>query len=312
MKTSCIQPFARTITLTALTALAAPACSFDIEEIDDPAIVAGAATDSLIAADAKDPLGIDLAAVGLSAGDRPCGDAAHVASIADEAGRYLAFCVSPSGDTSVFQVTPGGVAPVGAPSACALDTFLAASPKDAAVPRALIAACKGAAPSRRVSEAPVVVNTAALGGVVITAPGPCESASLFINVNCAAITDYATHPQIADQVTWCSVGPFTGSAQRTASAQGLPGAFEGRQTVAACGTATTNLKGYVKGLGGAWAVPLGASVNISPGHVATRDVHLYDVPETDSFGTDLRFTVTPSEGAWYRYTGAYIEFYAEP
>ncbi|KYF52564.1 hypothetical protein BE08_32585 [Sorangium cellulosum] len=70
--------------------------------------------------------------MGLSAGATPCGDDAHVAPIADGVGRYLAFCVNASGRTSALQITPGGVAPVGAPSACALDTFLAASPEGGA------------------------------------------------------------------------------------------------------------------------------------------------------------------------------------
>ncbi|MGK4001067.1 hypothetical protein WMF31_00475 [Sorangium sp. So ce1036] len=264
---------------------------------------------------ARDPLGIDLEAVGLSAGDAPCGEDAHVASIVDEAGRYLAFCASDSGGTSVLQITPGGVAPVGAPSACALDTFLAASPEGTPVPRALVAACKDAPRlTRALSDAPVVVNTppAALDG--IAALGPCQSAAVFTSVHCGAIDDYASHPQVADSVSWCRVGPFSGGAQRTASQQGLPYAFEGRMTVAACGAARTNFKGYVKkGISGAWAVVPGVNVTLSPNRVATRDIHHYDVPEYDNFNTphyglDLRFTVTPSDGAWYRYTGAFIEY----
>lgn len=270
-------------------------------------------------AGARDPLGIDLEAVGLAAGDAPCGDDAHVASIADEAGRYLAFCVNASGDTSVLQITPGGVAPIKAGSACALDTFLAASPDGTPVPRALAAACQGAPRlARELSDAPVVVNTLLAPVGDIAALGPCQSTAVFTNVHCDAIDSYASGPWIADSVSWCRVGPFAGGAQRTASSQGLPDAFEGRQTVAACGTARTNLKGHVKkGLSGAWAVPSGANVNISPNHVATIDIHHYDAPEYDSFdtpyyGTDLRFTVTPSAGAWYRYTGAFIEYFPVP
>ncbi|WP_438022610.1 hypothetical protein [Sorangium sp. So ce233] len=270
-------------------------------------------------AGARDPLGIDLEAVGLSAGDTPCGEDAHVASIADEAGRYLAFCVSSSGYTSVLQITRGGVAPLGARSACALDTFLAASPEGTPVPRALVAACQGAPRiARELSDDPVVVNALLAPAGDLTTLGPCQSAAVFTNVHCGAIDDYASSPWVADSVSWCGVGPFAGNAQRTASTQGLPGAFEGRQTVAACGTGRTNLKGHVKkGLSGAWAVPSGANVNISPDHVATRDIHHYDVIEYDSFdtpysGTDLRFTVTPSAGAWYRYTGAYIEYVPVP
>lgn len=279
----------------------------------------GAQGPDLADAGARDPLGVDLEAVGLSAGDTPCGDDAHVASIADRVGRYLAFCVNASGRTSVLQITPGGVAPVGAPSACALDTFLAASPEGTPVPRVLVAACQGAPRlARELSDEPVVVNLlpASLGD--ITTLGPCQSTAVFTNVHCDAIDDYASGPAIADSVSWCRVGPFAGNAQRTASSQGLPDAFEGRQTVAACGTARTNLKGHVKkGLSGAWAVPPGKSVNISPDHVATVDVHHYDLMEYDSFdtpygGSDLRFTVTPSTGAWYRYTGAYIEYFPVP
>ncbi|MGK3995830.1 hypothetical protein [Sorangium sp. So ce1024] len=273
----------------------------------------------LAGADARDPLGIDLEAVGLSAGDTPCGDDAHVASIADEAGRYLAFCVNPSGDTTVLQITPGGVAPIEARSACALDTFLAASPEGTPVPRALAAACQGAPRlARELSDEPVVVNTffAPVGDLV--ALGPCQSTAVFTNVHCGAIDSYASGPHIADSVSWCRVGPFSGGAQRTASSQGLPGAFEGRQTVAACGTARTNLKGLVKkALSGAWAVPSRANVNISPNHVATIDVHHYDVREVDNYdtvhyGVDLRFVVTPSAGAWYRYAGAFVEFFPVP
>jgi hypothetical protein len=270
---------------------------------------------------ALDPLGVELEAVGLSAGDKPCGADAHVASIVDKERRYLAFCVSASGTTSVLQITPGSVAPIGAPSACALDTFLAASPEDTPVPRALVDACEGVAPrSRQLSDEPVVVdlspsiNPQLSGPGDFTALGPCQSTAVFTNVYCDAIDDYATDPQVADAVSWCRVGPFSGNAQRTASAQGLPDAFAGRQTVAACGTGTTNLRGYVKrGLSGTWAVPSGANVNISPNHVATREIHGYDVVEYDAWGTaypgsDLRFVVTPSAGAWYRYTGAFIEY----
>jgi hypothetical protein len=304
--------------LAGLSALTLAACA-----ADDPRGSGDGSTSGRegadAAADATDALGVDLAAAGLQAGDRPCGDDAHVASIADEAGRYLAFCVSPAGDSSVFQVTPGGVAPLGAPSACALDTFLAAAPAGTAVPRALVDACKGAAapPGRRVADAPVVATAPSFGGGVITIQGPCENSTIFVNTYCGAIDDYKDRPQIADEVSWCSSGQYVGTAQRTASSQGLPGAFEGRQTVAACGTGTTNLKGFVKGgLTGTWKVPSGANVNVSPGHVATRDVHHYDVYEEEgfdsSYGTDLRFTVTPSAGAWYRYTGAFIEFFPVP
>lgn len=304
--------------LAGLSALSLLACAAD--DPRDGAEARGADGEGYEApAGATDPLGVDLAAAGLSAGDQPCGGDAHVASVADAAGRYLAFCVNPAGNTSVLQVAPGGVAPLGAPSACALDTFLAAAPQDAAVPRALVEACKGAAApaSRRVSDAPVVATSPAFGGGVITVAGPCESAAFFINTTCDAIDDYATGPQIADQVSWCTSGQALGVAQRTASSQGLPGAFEGRTTVAACGAGTTNLKGLVKGgLTGDWKVPSGASVNVSPGHVATRDVHHYDVYEesglNSSYGSDMRFIVTPAAGAWYRYAGAFIQFYAEP
>lgn len=303
--------------LAGLSALTLTACADDPRGLSDDSAPGRDGSDAT--ADTTDSLGVDLAAAGLQAGDRPCGDDAHVASLTDEAGRYLAFCVSPTGDSSVLQVTPGGVAPLGSPSACALDTFLAAAPKDTAVPRALVDACRGAAApaGRRLADAPVVATSPSFGGgVIITTPGPCESSAVFVNTHCAAIDDYKDHPQIADEVSWCSSGQYT-TAQRTASSQGLPGAFEGRQTVAACGTGTTNLKGFVKGgLTGTWKVPSGANVNISSGHVATRDVHHYDVYEEEGFdsayGSDLRFTVTANTGAWFRYTGAFIEFVPVP
>lgn len=308
----------------ALSAFSLLACAADgpreagEEALDGPAAVGVAADDD--AAGATDPLGVDLVAAGLTAGDRPCGDDAHVASVADGAGRYLAFCVSADRDSSVFQVTPGGVAPIGSPGGCALDTFLAAAPEDAAVPRALVDACRGASvpAGRRVSDAPVASTSPSfVNGGVITILGPCDSSTVFVNTYCDAIEDYTTGSHIADHVLWCTSGQVEGTAQRTASSQGLPGAFEGRTTVAACGTATTNLKGLVRGgLTGVWKVPSGASVNVSPNHVATRDVHHYDVYEEagldSSYGSDLRFVVTPSAGAWYRYAGAFIELVPVP
>lgn len=276
-------------------------------------------------AGALDPLGINLEAVGLSAGDRPCGADVHVASIVDKERRYLAFCVSASGYTSVLQITPGDVAPLGAPSACALDTFLAASPDGTPVPRALVDTCKGAAPlARELSDEPVAVDLSPSIKPLIAGPGdiavlgPCQSTAVFTNTYCDAITAYATHSQVVDAASWCRIGPFSGSAQRTASSQGVPGVSAGRQTVAACGTGRTNLKGYVKrGLSGTWAVSPVANVNISPNHVATREIHTYDIVEYDNWntpypGSDLRFIVTPSSGAWYRYTGAFVEYAPVP
>ncbi|MFS8069372.1 MAG: hypothetical protein ACMG6S_23665 [Byssovorax sp.] len=265
---------------------------------------------------ANDPLGIALEEVGLSAGDRPCGDDAQVASVVDEAGRYLAFCSSSAGYTSVLQVTPGDVAPLRSSSDCALDTYLAAAPADAPVPQALVDACKGSSVvGRRISADPVAVGTKLTTFNIIVANTACSSATYFQDVHCAAIADYATDPQIADAVSWCALGPYSSSAQRTASTQGLPGAFEGRTTVAACGTGTTNLKGLVrKSISGTWVTI--ANVNINPYYVATRTVHHYDVEESDAwstyYGDDLRFTVTPSSGATYRYTGAFIEFVPVP
>jgi hypothetical protein len=266
--------------------------------------------------DANDPLGIALEEVGLSAGDRPCGDDAQVASVVDEAGRYLAFCSSSAGYTSVLQVTPGDVAPLRSSSSCALDTYLAAAPADAPVPQALVDACKGSSVvGRRISADPVAVGTKLNSLTIIAAETACSSATYFEDVNCAAITDYATDPQIADAVTWCALGPYSTNAQRTASTQGLPGALEGRTVVAACGTGTTNFKGLVrKPISGTWVTV--TNVNISPYYVAARAIYLSDVSESDAwdtyYGDDLRFTVTPSSGATYRYTGAFIEFVPVP
>ncbi len=300
---------------TCLSAVALAACAAD----DSQAVPSEAPGEGRADAAALDPLGVDLVAAGLSAGDTPCGDDAHVASVTDEAGRYLAFCVAPSGDTSVLQITPGGVEPLGAPSGCALDTFLAAAPAGTPVPRALVAACKGAAPpARRLSDEPVAVIATPVGIGGIGVLGPCQSATVFTNVQCDAIDDFTSNASVADSVSWCSVGPLTGVAQRTASSQGLPDALQGRLTVAACGTATTNLKGQVKrGISGTWVVPSGDNVNVSPNHVATRDIYTFDVVEYDDFdtpfyGSDLRFIVTASEGAWFRYTGAYVEYFPVP
>jgi hypothetical protein len=299
-----------------LSAIALTACAgVDAEEMSSAAEVEEQGSTSLPNV-ATDPLGVALEEVGLSAGDRPCGNDVHVASVVDEAGRYLAFCASPAGSTSVLQVTPGNVAPLRSSPTCALDTYLAAAPADAPVPQALIDACKGSSVvGRRISADPVAVGTRSTSLDIIAADTACSSATYFQDVQCAAITDYATDPQIADAVTWCAVGLFSGSAQRTASSQGLPTAFEGRTTVAACGTGTTNLKGLVKkSISGAWVTV--ADVNISPNFVATRTVHHYDVEETSGgityYGADQRFTVTPASGATYRYTGAFIEFVPVP
>jgi hypothetical protein len=211
---------------------------------------------------------------------------------------------------------PGNVAPLRSSSSCALDTYLAAAPADAPVPQALVDACKGSSVvGRRISADPVAVGTKLNSLNIIAAETACSSATYFEDVHCAAIADYATDPQIADAVSWCGVGFYSGTAQRTSSSQGIPGAYEGRTTVAACGTGTTNLKGLVrKSLSGTWVAV--ANVNISPYYVATRTVHLPDVEESDAwstyYGDDLRFTVTANTGATYRYTGAFIEFVPVP
>jgi hypothetical protein len=266
-------------------------------------------------AGASDPLGVDLKAVGLSAGDKPCGDYAHVASVVSEEGRYLAFCAGASRDTSVVQVTPAGVAPVGSSGGCALDTYLAATPDDAAVPQALVDACERASiGTRRVSAEPVRVGTVNTLGVILNPNNDCSNSSLFQSTRCAAIDDYTGNASVQDFVSWCGVGPYSGNAQRTASLQGLPTAWEGRMIVAACGSAATNVKGWVKRSNGTWVNTAGDNINVSPFNVVTIDIHHYDVTDGSGVpdGVDLRFTVTPSDGAWYRYTGAFVEYTPVP
>lgn len=265
---------------------------------------------------ARDPLGVDLEAVGLSAGDKPCGDYAHVASVVNEEGRYLAFCTGASRDAFVVQVTPGGVAPIGSSGGCALDTYLAATPDDAAVPQELADACeRSSLGARHLSAKPVLVgDPVALGPIIINPNNDCSNSSLFESTRCAAIDDYTGNVGVKDFVSWCGLGPYAGNAQRTASAQGLPTAFEGRMIVAACGSATTNMKGWVKRSNGTWVNTPGDNINVSPFHVVTIDVHHYDVTDGSGLpdGVDLRFTVTPSDGASYRYTGAFVEYYPVP
>jgi hypothetical protein len=264
---------------------------------------------------AKDPLGVDLKSVGLSAGDRPCGDYAHVASVVSEEGRYLAFCAGAARDTSVVQVTPGGVAPIGSSGGCALDTYLAATPDDAAVPQELVDACEPSSlGTRLVSAGPMVVGVFDPAGPILDPNNDCSNASLFENIRCDAIDDYTGNASVKDFVSWCGLGPYSGNAQRTASTQGLPTAYVGRMTVAACGSATTNVKGWVKRTSGTWVNTPGDNINVSPFHVVTIDVHHYDVTDGAGLpdGVDMRFTVTPSAGASYRYTGAFVEYFPVP
>lgn len=264
---------------------------------------------------ARDPLGVDLEAVGLSAGDKPCGDYAHVASVVNE-GRYLAFCAGASRDAFVVQVTPGGVAPKGSSGGCALDIYLAATPNDAAVPKELLDACEQSSlGARHVSTEPVLVRDIVVVPPIILNPNnDCSNSSLFESTRCAAIDDYTGDVNVQDSVSWCGLGPYAGNAQRTASVQGLPTAFEGRMTVAACGSATTNIKGWVKRSNGTWVNTPGDNINVSPFHVVTINIHHYDVTDGSGLpdGVDLRFTVTPSAGASYRYTGAFVEYFPVP
>lgn len=296
--------------LACLSAVAVVACAPESESGED-------FEHSSDVSAAQDALGIDLVNVGLSAGDKPCGDDAQVASVTDKDGRYLAFCKSNAGFTSIIQVMPDGVEPISIASKCALDTYLAATPETASVPQALVDACKNAqAMSRAVSAKPVTVRSAEKSEVVISAPTSCSSVATFENTHCNAIDTYTSHYQVADYVSWCSSGLST-SAQRTASSQGLPDAFEGRMKVAACGTSWTNIKGLTKkSISGAWVITPGTNINVSPGYVATIETHVYDVEENDDgvtvYGSDLRFQVNSNSGGTFRYTGAFVEFVPTP
>ena len=258
----------------------------------------------------QDPLGVDLESVGFVADEQPCGDDAHVASVMDGEGRYLAFCVSAARDTFVVQSTPSGVAPIGEPGACALDTFLKATPDDAAVPQALVEACQRTSiGGRPVSAAPVRVGDPAPMALELSG-GPsaeCSNATYFSNTHCAAINTYTSHYMVSDSVSWCALGPYTGTSTRTASAQGLPTAYQGRTIVAGCGSASTTLQNFVLN-DGVWELARSVTA-LANGTVKTLDVYLFD---GDGDVTDLRMKIVPAAGASYRYTGAYIELYPVP
>jgi hypothetical protein len=271
--------------------------------------LAGCTTEDPLVATRTDPLGVSLDAVGI-AGDQPCVGREHVASVLDEAGRYMAFCRGATGAISTLSVAPVGLPELGRGQADPLGAYLAITDEGADVPAALVSAARTAEVRQRgrtIVAAPVVeVATRATteAAVVLTA---CTTPALF-QAYCDAIDAWATGRIHA---TVCDLDANTGAARRTASAQLDSGApTDGRTTVAACGTASTQLRHEVYAT--RWETwVISANHVIAPNKIVTTTISLDDYTEPDGVGGfytggDLRVRILPASGAFYRYASGFV------
>jgi hypothetical protein len=252
--------------------------------------------------------------VGLAPDEAPCGPDEQIASVVDGQRRLTAFCREADGKIAVVQTAPDTLPLMELGGRDPLADFLAVTPEDVEVPPAL--ARPGAdLRGRPVAAGPVAFVAPAgssLGTPPIAGQSVCTSEVSFLTTYCPIISGWANGPGIADSSAYCSSGLTNANISHTASTDGVPGAFEGRVIVAACGGASTTLRRYVKGgLSGSW-VQVGSNV-IPSGTVLSRSVYMYNLIERDPWltpynGTDLRFRVEPASGAFHRNTGGFVRY----
>jgi len=259
-----------------------------------------------------DPLGIDLTTVGFAAGGRPCADEAHVASVVDAFGRYVAFCEGAGGAVSAIQVVRADQPLLALDGMTAVDAFLSLTPDTVDVPAALIedAAGYAAIDGRGVSDEAIAYQSPdAAEPPPPAAVNACTSAAYFKSKYCGIIQTWADPNAWSQQAHWCNEAKSPVATQRTASAEGVA-AHTGREIVAACGSEGTHLhRVYRGGVTNEWkTVYMDA---IQPNHVVHRWMFHTDHVQNDAFGNprparDLRFRVVPRSGGWYRHTGGFV------
>jgi hypothetical protein len=270
-----------------------------------------------------DPLGVELASVGLVAGERPCGDDEHVASVVDARGRYVAFCRDERGRISTLQTARVGEALVLLGRRSPLEDYLDITPQTAEVPAGLLTDRSADVRGRRVVERGVAhraqralpADLEGLGPVVIGGPTVCSDPESFEDPYCSSLVSMVS---VADAYYWttrCDVGPAT-VLLRTASSQlDSPQAagVTGRMVVAACGTAPTRLVRYGKGGVTERWIAL-SHTTVQSGYVIERTVDTGDVVEgspilsgSPYFASDVRFRVDARPGGWFRSASAFAQ-----
>jgi hypothetical protein len=265
-----------------------------------------------------DPAGVRLEDYGLT--EAPCGQDLHLATVVTSKRGYHAFCADERGNTSVLIVSPQG-AEVDAGRSSPLETSLAITPSDVAVPELL--GTTSLAPGRRVtSETVAYVHPGARGPVQdnlrgdVALASSCSSQATFESAQCSVIENWIDNDDFFQTHSWCSSGLLAGDAQRTSSAQGVTFPWEGRIRVAGCNEDVLVRRYYKNPFSGAWWNA--GNFTLQPGHILSWIVSSNDATwcpgglDPCQHASDLRFRVEPTAGATYRYTGGFMNFPAVP